>query len=312
MTKIFMVLIFTAFFSLSVFAQSATDYKTLLSNCLSAVKNGQYTQSIEFCSSALQEKKDSGTAYYLRAFSYSKVPSFSTIKSPTGEKVTINLENRKQFAVADAEKCLQFISNEFPCYSLIGTVLYGSDKKDELEKAVKNLNEAIRLGDKNIDLYLYRGIANFSLAKKFKPTDENGKNYADQAIAEFTNLMQLNPKDDQHYIRRSRVYEFLGKYNLAIADLTKFLESNKVDEQAIFARGKLYLANRQYQLAIDDFTEALTIAEESDELDFYELQEEILPLRMKAFKALKKKAEFCEDLKVFDAKANCDNEWKNN
>lgn len=292
------------------FAQKAVDYDSLISDCLASVKNQQFAKAVDFCTDALREKSDSGMAYYLRAVSYNKMSVDTATKSPSGEAVKISIQQRIQFTVSDAEKCLQFIPNEYPCYSLIGSVLYKSNDKIELEKAVKNLNEGIRLGDKNKDLYLYRGVANFSLAKTFSPKDANAVKYAEQAIADFTTLMQKNPSDDFNYFRRSDVYEFLGKYNLAIADLSKFLESNKVDEQAIFARGKLYLANQQYQLAIDDFTNALAIADDSDNYDFDDFQKEILPLRMKAYKALKNKTAFCTDLKILDETANCDKEWK--
>jgi tetratricopeptide (TPR) repeat protein len=298
------------FFAVPTFAQKVIDYNTLISDCLSSVKNQQFTKAIELCTDAIKEKSDSGMAYYLRAFSYSKTHRNTSVKSPTGETVELTNELRKKFAVSDAEKCTQLISNEYPCFSLLGSLLYDSDKKDESEKAIKNLSEGIRLGDKNIELYRYRAVANQSIALSMQPTSPEAKQRAEQALNDYDTHFQ-GSKSIVDYEWKAQIYEFLGKYDLAIADYTKVIQENDDDELLFLSRGKIYLKTKNYQLAIDDFTKALEIADDGDDsADFEDFQKEILPLRMQAYKALKNKTSFCEDLKILDAKLNCDKEWK--
>lgn len=309
--KNILILIFTlGVFSSTAFSQVVADYDFFIKNCYTSVKEGKFTEAVEFCSSALVEKKDSGMAFYLRAFAYSKIPMGTETKTPNNETVKISGEQRKQFTVADAEKCIQFIPNEYPCYSLIGSFLYTSKQKDELEKAVKNLSEAIRLGDKDKQIYYYRAISNFNIAEILTAKNNQSFKYAEQAVADFSTSIQLNPTADYNFLRRAEAYQFLGKFDLATADLSKFLETNDEDDQTFFKRGKLYLNAKKYELAIEDFTRALEILDEPYNTDFEENLKEILPFRMQAFKSLKQKAEFCKDLKTLNETANCDQEWK--
>lgn len=310
MKKVLFLVFTLGIFSVTAFSQEAVDYNYLINNCYSSVKSGKFTDAVEFCSSALAEKRDSGMAYYLRAFSYSKIPMGTDTKSPTGETVNLSGEQRKQFTVADAEKCIQFIPDQYPCYSLIGSFLYTSKQKDDLEKAAKNLTEAIRLGDKDKMLYYYRAIANFNIAKILTSKNAQAIKLAEQSVADFTASIQLNPDQDYNFQRRAEAYEFLGKFDLAIADLTKFLETNDENDELFFKRGKFYLNAKKYDLAIEDFTKALEILDEPYNTDFEENLKEILPFRMQAYKALKQKNEFCKDLKRIDENANCDKEWK--
>lgn len=310
MKKVLFLMFAIGIFSFTGFSQEAVDYTYLINNCYSSVKSGKFTEAVEFCSGALAEKKDSGMAYYLRAFSYSKMPMGTDTKAPTGETVNLTGEQRKQFTVADAEKCIQFIPDQYPCYSLIGSFLYTSKQKDELEKAVKNLNEAIRLGDKDKMLFYYRGIASFNIAGILTSKNAQAVKYAEQAVADFTASIQLNPDEDYNFQRRAEAYEFLGKFDLAIADLSSFLETNDENDGIFFKRGKLYLNAKKYDAAIEDFTKALEILEEPYNTDFEADLKEILPFRMQAYKALKQKAEFCKDLKTLDETANCEKEWK--
>ena len=297
------LLLFTA-----TFAQKAPDYDALVKDCLASVNSGAFSKAIEFCSDALAVKKDSGIPYYLRAVAYSELLHDAETKSPTGEPIKLTYELRRQFAVADAEKCVQFIPNEYPCYSLIGSVLYETNEKDKLEKAVKNLGEGIRLGDKNNDLYKFRAVANFRIAQILKPADATAQKFAEQAIADYTTYIPSKPAYDSFvYRERADVYEFLGKYDLAIADLSKFIELKYDDDvDQIIHRGKLYLNVKKYQLAIDDFSNALELAADDDD-DYKNL---ILPLRAVAYKSLGKKVDWCADMKASDAKFNCDKEWK--
>lgn len=310
MKKVLFLMFAVGIFTFNAFSQEVVDYNYLLNNCYSSVKNGKFTDAVEFCSSALAEKKDSGMAYYLRAFSYSKMPMGTETQAPTGETVKLSGEQRQQFTIADAEKCIQFIPDEYPCYSLIGSFLYTSKQKNDLEKAIKNLSEAIRLGDKEKKLFYYRAISNFNIAKILTSKNAQAVKYAEQAVADFTASIQLNPDQDYNYQRRAEAYEFLGKFDLAVADLSKFLETNDENDELFFKRGKFYLNAKKYDLAIEDFTKALEILDEPYNTDFEENLKEILPFRMQAYKALKQKSAFCEDLKRVDETANCDKEWK--
>ncbi len=310
MKKVLILMFAVGVFSVTAFSQVVPDYDFFIENCYSSVKNGKFTEAVDFCSEAISKKSDSGTAFYLRAVSYSKTPFGTEIKTPTGETVELSAEQRKQFVIADAEKCIRLIPNEYPCYSLIGSFLYASKQKEDAEKAVKNLGEAIRLGDKDKMLFYYRAIANFNIAVILTAKNAQAAKFAEQAVADFTTSISLNPNEVYNYQRRAEAYEFLGKFELAIADVTKFLETNDEDDQLFFKRGKLYLNVKKYEFAIEDFTKTIELLDEPYNTDLEENLKEILPFRMQAYKALKQKTEFCKDLKTLNETADCSKEWK--
>ena len=296
-------------FVFGAFGQEVVDYNTLVKDCQTSAKDRKFSEAISLCSDAIALNKNGTNAYYIRAYAYSKLRDKELARTPNGSEIKIPRDQSIIFAVADAEKCIQLSPKEYPGYSLIGSLLYNQQINEYRIKAVNNLGEAIRLGDKNKELYEFRAIANKNIALSMPPTAPEAKQRAEQAIADYETYIKLS-NDTLDYRFQGELYEFLGKYDLAIADYTKVLAEYENSYELLLLRGKTYLKVKKYQPAIDDFTTALGSADDDEDADSDDLKKEIVPLRMQAYKALKMKNEFCEDLKKLDEKANCDKEWK--
>lgn len=307
--KIFLaasVILLTIF---GIFAQEVVDYNTLVKDCQTSAQNRKFSEAISLCSDAIDLNKDDTNAYYIRAYAYSKLRDKELARTPTGSEIKIPRDQSIIFAVADAEKCIQLSPKEYPGYSLIGSLLYNQQSNEYRIKAVNNLSEAIHLGDKNKELYEFRATANKSIALSMPPSAPEAKQRAEQAIADYETYIKLSD-DTLDYQFQGELYEFLGKYDLAINAYTKVLAEYENSYELRRLRGKAYLKIKKYQLAIDDLTTALGSADDDEDTDSDDLRKEILPLRMQAYKALKMKNEFCEDLKKLEEKASCDKEWK--
>lgn len=82
----------------------------------------------------------------------------------------------------------------------------------------------------------------------------------DEAITEFTKVMEIAPDNESGYYARASAYYRKGKYDLAINDFTKAIQLNpkRVDPD-YNGRGLSYSAKGDYQSAISDFTKAIEI-----------------------------------------------------
>lgn len=86
----------------------------------------------------------------------------------------------------------------------------------------------------------------------------------DGAIAEYNQMVVLDPHDPEAFWIRGRAYEAKGDYDHAIADYTQMIELNPKrgelpDWFAFSARGSAYEANDDFDRAIRDFDEAIRL-----------------------------------------------------
>ena len=160
------------------FAQKAVDYNDLVKECQTAAQNRKFSEAISLCSDAIDQNKNGTNAYYIRAYAYSKLRDKELARTPTSSEIKIPRAQSIIFAIADAEKCIQLSPKEYPGYSLIGSLLYNEQSNEYRIKAVNNLGEAIRLGDKNNELYEFRAIANMNIALSMPPSAPEAKQRA--------------------------------------------------------------------------------------------------------------------------------------
>ena len=81
----------------------------------------------------------------------------------------------------------------------------------------------------------------------------------EQAIADYSQAIQLNPKYADAYNNRGIVYRKQGKYDLAIADYNQAIQLNPKDAEAYNNRGGVYLKQGKYDLAIAEFNQAIQL-----------------------------------------------------
>jgi tetratricopeptide (TPR) repeat protein len=98
-----------------------------------------------------------------------------------------------------------------------------------------------------VGIYLNRGIAQYK------------KGDYDQAIANYTRAIEINPNYAKAYFYRGLAYQDKGDYDRAIADYTKAIEINPKLDIAYNNRGLAYQDKGDYDRAIADYTKAIEI-----------------------------------------------------
>jgi tetratricopeptide (TPR) repeat protein len=79
----------------------------------------------------------------------------------------------------------------------------------------------------------------------------------DEAMANCTALMSINPRNSNAFVERSKIYCKRQDFASAINDISKAIDMNPKDEILFFSRGQYYQQFKQYQNAIGDFNEVL-------------------------------------------------------
>jgi len=86
---------------------------------------------------------------------------------------------------------------------------------------------------------------------------------ADEAMADYTEAIELDPKHGSSYSRRGGIYMKKGKYDEAIADYTaaiKLIEKPDANAAPYYEdRGNAYRLKGKYQEAITDYTSAINL-----------------------------------------------------
>ena len=109
-------------------------------------------------------------------------------------------------------------------------------------------------------LFSVRCVEDDKSEQAFKRGNEaldNG-NY-DKAIAEYTEVIRLDPEADGAYFNRGRAYFDKENYDKAIADFTKAIELDSDNAKFYNNRGFAYSNKKDYDRAIADYTKALQL-----------------------------------------------------
>ncbi len=85
------------------------------------------------------------------------------------------------------------------------------------------------------------------------------KGLYDQAIADFTRAIEINPWLAEAHVNRGIAYEKKGQIDQAIADYNKAIEINPGLAESYHNRGVAYFNKGQHDQAIADFTRAIEI-----------------------------------------------------
>jgi tetratricopeptide (TPR) repeat protein len=123
--------------------------------------------------------------------------------------------------------------------------------KGDLDRAVRDFSEAIRIDPKYPDTYLERGQTFFKLGE------------TEHAIADYSAALARDPRHGAALRARGMAHLYVGKTDLALADLTKAIDIGERDPQMLApielfyarrSRGSIYESQQQYDLAIADCT----------------------------------------------------------
>lgn len=118
--------------------------------------------------------------------------------------------------------------------------------RKDYEHAVQDYSKAIELDPTQLDYY-YRGIIYRELGK------------LDEAIADLTSALDLNPEFTSAYNIRAYAYFEQGKLEQAIADVTQAIQLAPDNPNFYDSRCEIYLRSEQWALGIADCDKALTM-----------------------------------------------------
>jgi tetratricopeptide (TPR) repeat protein len=126
--------------------------------------------------------------------------------------------------------------------------------KDELNKAMDDATESIRLNPHYFGGYLERGII-------LRRTG-----HLDQAIGDYNTAIRLNPDFSRTYFHRAIAYSLKGDYNQSIRDNTEAIRLHDPTMEASFYHNRAngYRAVGSTAKAIADFSEAIRRAVPKD------------------------------------------------
>ena len=81
----------------------------------------------------------------------------------------------------------------------------------------------------------------------------------DEALADYTRAMELDPGNAWAIIGRGETYRLMGRYDEALADFTRAIELDPGNAWAIAGRGETYRLMGRYDEALADFNRAIEL-----------------------------------------------------
>jgi len=123
--------------------------------------------------------------------------------------------------------------------------------KGDVDRAVRDFSEAIRIDPKYADSYLERGQAFFRLGE------------TERAITDYSAALAHDPRHGAALRSRGMAHLYRSETNLALADLSKAIELGEQDPRLLApielfyarrSRGSIYDSQQQYDLEIADCT----------------------------------------------------------
>ncbi len=122
--------------------------------------------------------------------------------------------------------------------------------KEQYDKAIANLDEAIRLDPESIYAYFKRGKAKSNLGDNI------------DAISDYDKAIELNPENVLNYISRGLSRNNLGDHKGAINDYDKVIKINSQEVAAYINRGNAKQKLGDYKGAISDYDNAIELNSE--------------------------------------------------
>lgn len=119
--------------------------------------------------------------------------------------------------------------------------------KNNVDNAITDLDEAIRLNPNNSAAFSSRGFA-WLEKKDF-----------DKALNDFDEAIRLDPTNELAFLHRGRRWLILNNYDNAIRDFTEAIRLNPEKSKAYNHRGRAWAALGDFDRAIKDFEAALRL-----------------------------------------------------
>jgi tetratricopeptide (TPR) repeat protein len=184
-------------------------------------------------------------ATVLLAFSFLAVVAADPNAEELVEQGTASLKKGDlDKAISDFSDAIRLGSKDPGVYTGRGAALH---MNGELDDAIKDYTEAIRLDATKPAAYTARGIAWYV------------KGELDNAINDYTRAIQLDSKGPGSYAARGAAWRMKGDLENAIKDYTDVIRLAPMDAAAYAERGDALLMKGDLDTAIKDFNEAIKI-----------------------------------------------------
>jgi tetratricopeptide (TPR) repeat protein len=121
-------------------------------------------------------------------------------------------------------------------------------EKKDFEKAIADLNQALALDPKNIRVLQDRGT-----------TYLNWKEHNQEALADYTQIVQYYPDSPLGYMLRVQAYGELKQYDKALVDCNEMCKKFPTDAVALKFRCTTYASMKDYDNAIGDLTKLIAL-----------------------------------------------------
>jgi tetratricopeptide (TPR) repeat protein len=120
-------------------------------------------------------------------------------------------------------------------------------QRDDVDRAIAELDQAIRLAPNDARAYRRRG--NFW----------GRKGETDRALADYEQAIRIDPNDIATFRERGVMWQRNGELDKALADLDHAVRMSFADPEAYSDRGAVWLEKGRYDRALADFNRALKI-----------------------------------------------------
>jgi serine protease Do len=149
--------------------------------------------------------------------------------------------------------------------------LQAGDKylKGDVNGAIKDLNQALKLNPNYAAAYSKRGILNYVLSDQ------------DAAINDFNKALRLNPADAITYIGRGLALSAIGNKREAIADYSQAIDYNALQGSAYYNRGVLFYNLGDTPKAMSDLRRAAELFNIQGDNDEYKRTMETIAITLK-------------------------------
>jgi len=119
--------------------------------------------------------------------------------------------------------------------------------RQEVDRALSDCNEAIRLYGGNPGAYLNRGNVYLS------------KSDPERALSDYDAAIRLDPKSAWAYAARGNLYRNKGDLDRGLADLDEAIKLDPAYALPLFSRGEVYKAKGDFAKAMADMNETLRL-----------------------------------------------------
>lgn len=221
-----------------------------------ALQRGQDLEAIEYCTRAINLRRDLTNAYGVRGLAFlaqddldhaiedftkaiELKPDFAAAYHDRG--ITYIRQGKTDLAIKDLAKAIELKPDSADAYHDRG-VAYGN--QGDFASAIEDYTKAIELDPDFTDAYFYRACA------------YGGQDKHDRALPDFTTAIALKPDFVEAYYNRAITYGSLGDVDSTIEDYSKVIALKPDFADAYYNRGEVWLYLREWEKAKSDLTTA--------------------------------------------------------